>query len=139
MDSLKTASFNDASCKSENNLFVLKNFSSKKRCTFFCDNFFLTTRVMKNFFCLFFYSRIFACKKISLKKVFILLGWWIYFSRLKPFLIYRLPHFLSVKWRFPIKNIFQNQKIWKAEQKRIARFESWKRVSCFWLICKVAI
>ena len=50
------------------------HFSSKKRCTIFYDNFFLTTHVMKNFFCLFFYSRIFACKKISLKKVFILLG-----------------------------------------------------------------
>lgn len=92
---------------------------------------------MKNFFCLFFYSRIFACKKISLKKVFILLGWWIYFSWLKLLFIYRLPHFLSVKWRFPIKNIFQNQKIWKAEQKRIARFESWKRVCYIPLIWKM--
>ena len=45
-----------------------KTFSSKKRCTIFYDNFFLTTRVMKNFFCLFFYSRIFACKKNVAKK-----------------------------------------------------------------------
>lgn len=134
MHSLKTATFNDTSCKSENNLFVLKNFSSKKRCTIFCDNFFLTTRVMKNFFCLFFYSRIFACKKISLKKVFILLGWWIYFSWLKLFFIYRLPHFLSVKWRFPVKNIFQNQKIWKIPIKEIVGFtrtdSSCSKLSC---------
>lgn len=40
MHSLKTATFNDTSCNRENNLFVLKNFSSKKRSTIFCDNFF---------------------------------------------------------------------------------------------------
>jgi len=72
--SLKTATFNDTSCKSENNLFVLKNFSSKKRCTIFCDNFFLTTRVMKNFFCLFFIHAFLRVKKMSLKKVFILIS-----------------------------------------------------------------
>ena len=54
-----------------------------------------------------------------------------------PCLCFLFPHFLSVKWRFPIKNVFQNQKIWKAEQKRIARFESWKHVCCFWLIWKM--
>lgn len=41
-----------------------KKLSSKKRCTIFYDKNFLTTCVMKNFFCLFFYSLIFACKKI---------------------------------------------------------------------------
>ena len=55
-------------------IYSCKKLFIEKRCTIFYDNFFLTTRVMKNFFCLFFYSRIFACKKISLKKVFILLG-----------------------------------------------------------------
>lgn len=57
-----------------------KNFSSKKRCTIFCDNFFLTTCAMKNFFASFFIHAFLRVKKISLKKVFIILYWKTYFS-----------------------------------------------------------
>ena len=138
MHPLKTAAFNDASCNSENKLFMQKTFHRKSEARFFAIIFFSRLVWWKTFFACFLFTHFCALKYIA-KKVFILLGWWIYFSWLKLFFIYRLPHFLSVKWRFPIKNVFQNQKIWKAEQKRIARFESWKLVCCFWLICKVVI
>lgn len=47
---------------------VKTNYSCKKlfiekRSTIFCDNFFLTTRVMKNFFCLFFIHAFLRVKK----------------------------------------------------------------------------
>ncbi len=57
-----------------------KTFHRKSDVRFFAIIFFLTTCAMKNFFASFFYSRIFACKKISLKKVFIILYWKTYFS-----------------------------------------------------------
>lgn len=45
-----------------------KNFSSKKRCTIFCDNFFLTTCAMKNFFASFFIHAFLRVKKNIAKK-----------------------------------------------------------------------
>ena len=121
MDSLKTATFNDTSCKSENNLFMQKTFHRKNDARFFTIIFFSQLVWWKTFFACFLFTHFCVLKNIA-KKVFILLGWWIYFSWLKLFFIYRLPHFLSVKWRFPIKNVFQNQKIWKIPIKEIVGF-----------------
>lgn len=74
-----------------------KNFSSKKRCTIFCDNFSLTTCVVKNFFRLFFIHAFLRIKKYRLKKYSSIKIGESIFQILKRSSIYRLPHFLSVK------------------------------------------
>ena len=122
MDSLKTATFNDTSCKSENNLFMQKTFHRKNDARFFTIIFFSQLVWWKTFFACFFIHAFLRVKKYRWKKYSSYLVDESIFRDWNCSSFYRLPHFLSVKWRFPIKNVFQNQKIWKIPIKEIVGF-----------------
>lgn len=121
MDSLKTATFNDTSCKSENNLFMQKTFHRKNDARFFTIIFFSQLVWWKTFFACFFIHAFLRVKKYRWKK---------YSSYLVDESIFRVETvlhlsvttFFECEMKISIKNVFQNQKIWKIPIKEIVGF-----------------
>ena len=109
MHPLKTAAFNDASCNSENKLFMQKTFHRKSEARFFAIIFFSRLVWWKTFFACFLFTHFCVLKNIA-KKVFILLVWWIYFSWLKLFFILSVTTFFEYEMDISYISIYSESK-----------------------------